>query len=109
MIKIKNTLLGGALAVALSAPPAMAADFYALAGLRGTTPAVLPDEVLAATEGGAICTVTVGIISVTADTGTAGGVCLVGILPTATGGFAILAVANAVPVLVAQFLQVTTF
>jgi len=54
MIKIKTTLLGSALAVALSVP-AMAADFHALVAL-GATPAPLQDEVLASTEGGvAIC------------------------------------------------------
>ncbi|MGH8651403.1 MAG: hypothetical protein ACREYE_04090 [Gammaproteobacteria bacterium] len=52
MIKIKNTLLVSALAVALSTAPAMAADFHALAGLRGTAPTPLEDEALAATEGG---------------------------------------------------------
>jgi hypothetical protein len=103
---IKTTLLGSALAVALSAAPAMAADFHALAGLQGTTPAPLQDEVLAATEGGAACTVAVGLISVTADSGTAGGVCLISILVTPAGGLAIFAVANALPVLAAQFLQV---
>ncbi len=103
---IKTTLLGSALAVALSAAPAMAADFHALAGLQGATPAPLQDEVLAATEGGAVCTVAVGLISVTADSGTAGGVCLIAILVTPTGGLAIFAVANALPVLAAQFLQV---
>ncbi|MGH8659019.1 MAG: hypothetical protein ACREV4_11245 [Gammaproteobacteria bacterium] len=106
MIKIKNTFLGSALAVALSAAPAMAADFHALAGLRGTTAAPLDDEVLAATEGGALCTVAVESISVTADSGTAGGVCLVSILITPTAGIAIFAVANALPVFGAQFLQV---
>lgn len=108
MIKIKNALSGCALAVALSAAPAMA-DFHALAGLQGTTPAPLPDEALAATEGGAVCTVTLGLLSVTADSGTGGGVCLVSILITPTGGMAIFAVANEFPVLAAQFLQVTTF
>ena len=53
---IKNMLLSCALAVALSAAPAMAADFHALAGLRGATPTPLQDEVLAATEGGVACT-----------------------------------------------------
>jgi hypothetical protein len=103
----KTTLLGSALAVTLSATPAMAADFHALAGLQGTIPAPLHDEVLAATEGGAVCTATVGSISVTADSGTAGGVCLVAILVTPEG-VAIFAVANALPVLGAQFLQVLT-
>lgn len=103
---IKTTLLDSALAVALSAAPAMAADFHALAGLQGATPAPLQDEVLAATEGGATCTVAVGLISVTADSGTAGGVCLISILVTPAGGLAIFAVANALPVLAANFLQV---
>ena len=49
----KSILLGGALAVALSAP-AMAADFHALKGLQGATPAPLQDGVLAATEGGGV-------------------------------------------------------
>ena len=103
---IKNTLVSCALAVALSAAPAMAADFHALAGLRGATPTPLHDEVLAATEGGAACTVTLGPISVTADSGTAGGVCLIGILITPTRGLAIFAVANALPITAANFLQV---
>lgn len=103
---IKNTLLGCALAAALSAAPAISADFHALAGLRGTTPTPLDDKVLAATEGGAVCTVTLGPISVTADSGSTGGVCLIGILITPTGGLAIFAVANALPVLAANFLQV---
>jgi len=51
MIKIKTTLLGSALAVALSATPVIAADFHALAAL-GATPAPLEDGVLASTEGG---------------------------------------------------------
>lgn len=100
---IKTTLLGSALAVALSVAPAMAADFHALAGLQGATPASLHDEVLAATEGGAVCTIT-GVA--TADSGTAGGVCLIALLRTSTGGLAIFAVANELPVGVAQFLQV---
>jgi hypothetical protein len=103
---IKTTLLGSALAVALSAAPAMAADFHALAELQGATPAALQDEVLAATEGGAACTVTVGPTSVTADSGTAGGVCLISILITPAGGLAIFAVANELSVLAANFLQV---
>ena len=106
---IKTKLLGSALAVALLVDPAMAADFHALAGLQGTTPAPLHDEVLAAVEGGALCTVSVGLISVTASTGTEGGVCLVSILVTPTGGLAIFAVANELPVTAATFLQTTTF
>ncbi len=103
---IRNTLLACALAVALSAAPAMAVDFHALAGLQGTAPTPLPDEALAATEGGAVCTVIAGAISVTADSGTPGGVCLIGILFTPTGGLAIFAVGNALPVTAANFLQV---
>ena len=102
---IKTMLLGSALALALSAAPAMAADFHALAGLQGATPAPLHDKVLAATEGGAVCMMT-GLINATADSGTAGGVCLIAILVTPAGGLAIFAVANALPVLAAQFLQV---
>ena len=102
---IKTTLLGSTLAVALSAAPAIAADFHALAGLKGATPAPLQDEVLAATEGGAACTVAVGSISVTADSHTAGGVCLISILVTPAGGLAIFAVANAIPIVTANFLQ----
>lgn len=51
---IKTTLLGSALAVALSAA-AMAGDFHALAGLQGAIPSPLQDEALAATEGGFFC------------------------------------------------------
>jgi hypothetical protein len=109
MITIRNTLLNCVLAVALSAGPTMAADFHALAGLQATTPAPLSDEVLAATEGGAVCTVTAGLIAVTASSGTDGGVCLIAILTSPTGGLAIFAVANELPVLAANFLQVTTF
>ncbi len=103
---IRNKVLACALAVALSAAPALAADFHALAGLRGATPTPLDDEVLAATEGGAACSVTLGPISVTADSGTAGGVCLIGILISPTAGIAIFAVANAIPITGANFLQV---
>jgi len=48
---LKTTLLGSALAVALS-PAAMAGDFHALAGLQGAIPSPLQDEALVATEGG---------------------------------------------------------
>ena len=58
MRKIKSALLGSALAVALSTS-AMAGDFYALAGLQGTTP--LQDGVLGATEGGATCSLPEGL------------------------------------------------
>ncbi|MGH8604705.1 MAG: hypothetical protein ACREXR_18550 [Gammaproteobacteria bacterium] len=105
MIRIKNPLLGCALSVALSASPAMAADFHALAGLRGTTPAPLDDVVLAATEGGTVCTATVGLISVTADSGAAGGICLVGILTTPAGVLSIVAFANAFPSSAVNFVQ----
>jgi hypothetical protein len=109
MIKMKSTLLGSAFAVALSAAPAMGADFHALSGLQGATGAPLSDEALAVAEGGARCEVALASITVTASTGTAGGVCLVGILTTPTGALAVFAVANEIPVLAAQFLQVTTF
>jgi hypothetical protein len=55
---IKTTMLGSALAVALSAAPAIAADFHALKGLQGAAPAPLQEGVLAATEGGATCNIT---------------------------------------------------
>ncbi len=98
---IKTTLLGSALAVALSAAPAIAADFHALGGLQGATPAPLQDQVLATTEGGASC----DIGGVVADSGAPGGVCLIGLLPPA----AFFAVTNALPVTAAQFLQVHGF
>lgn len=84
MIKIKNTLLGGALAVALSTAPAMAADFHALAGLRGAPPTPLEDEALAATEGGMLCTATHGLTTVTMDTGL-GGSCAMGLVFNSAG------------------------
>lgn len=97
---IKTTLFGSALAVALSAAPAMAADFHALKGLQGAAPAPLQEGVLAATEGGAICAGP----AQTADT-TGGGVCLASsIVGTVTS--ADFAVANAAPVAVAIFLMV---
>jgi len=94
---IKTTLFGSALVVALSAAPAIAADFHAIAGLQGAAPAALQDGVLAATEGGATCTV------ISADSGT--GVALCSALPPA----AFFAVANAAPVTAANFLQVHGF
>ncbi len=97
MIKMKTTLLGGALAVALSAP-AMAGDFHALNGLQGATPAPLQDGVLAATEGGAACDFTLA----TTD---GAGVCLLAALPS--GAF--FSVANELPVTAANFLQVHGF
>jgi hypothetical protein len=99
---IKTTLSGCALAVALSAGPAIAADFHALAGLQGATPAPLQDGVLAATEGGASCSIGA---DVTADSGATGGVCLIALLPPA----AAFAVTNELPVTAAQFLQVHGF
>lgn len=105
MIRIKNTLLGSGLAVALSITPAIAADFHALAGLGGTTPTPLEDTALAATEGGTTCTATVGLISVTADSGLHGGVCIVGIVTNSTGALAIFAFANTFPSFAANFLQ----
>ncbi|MGH8615577.1 MAG: hypothetical protein ACREYF_27055 [Gammaproteobacteria bacterium] len=60
MRKIETMFLGSALAVALSAP-AMAADFHALAGLQGATPAPVQDGVLALTEGGATCALPSGL------------------------------------------------
>ncbi len=97
MRKIKTTLLGSALAVALSAP-AMAGDFHALAGLQGATPAPLQDGVLAATEGGATC----DFQTATTD---GAGVCLLSALPFA----AFFSVANELPVTAANFLQVHGF
>lgn len=106
---IKNTLLGYALAAALSAGPAMAADFHALGGLLGTTPTPLQDETLAATEGGTVCTVTaitgMGLISVTADSGIAGGACVIGIAANSAGAIAIFGFANTFPTFAANFLQ----
>ena len=48
---IKTTLLGSTLAVALSAGPAMAADFQARADLQGPAPTPLTDAAVTATEG----------------------------------------------------------
>ena len=105
MINIKTTLLGSALAVALSAP-AMAADFHALAGLQGARLAPLQDGVLAATEGGLFCSSVNGSFAGFAD---ATGVCLVSDLPTIATQFASFAVSNELPVTGATFLQVTGF
>src|SRR5918992_179497 len=88
----KTTLLGSALAVALSAAPAMAGDFHALAALQGATPAPLQDGVLAATEGGQnFCSTAVGD---TASTAVEGGVVLCSSLPP----FAFFSVSNQLPV-----------
>jgi len=103
---IKTTLLGSALAVALSAAPAIAADFHALAGLQGVGPAPLQDGVLAATEGGLFCSSVNGSF---AGFAVATGVCLVSDLPTIAGGFSSFAVSNELPVTGATFLQVTGF
>jgi len=103
---IKTTLLGSALAVALSAAPAIAADFHALAGLQGAGPAPLQDGVLAATEGGLFCSSVNGSF---AGFAVATGVCLVSDLPTIAGGFSSFAVSNELPVTGATFLQVTGF
>ncbi|MGH8615574.1 MAG: hypothetical protein ACREYF_27040 [Gammaproteobacteria bacterium] len=105
MIIIKNTLLGGALVVALSAIPARAADFHALAGLRGTTPTALEDEALAATEGGLLCTVSLGLITVSADSGAAGGSCVIGVATNSAGALAIFVFATTFPAFSANFLQ----
>jgi hypothetical protein len=102
---IKTTLLGSALAVALSAP-AMAADFHALKGLQGAAPAPLQDGVLAATEGGLFCTSVNGSF---AGFDVPTGVCLVSDLPTISTQFSSFAVSNELPVTGATFLQVTGF
>lgn len=99
MIKIKTTLLGCALGVALSAP-AMAADFHALAGLQGTSPAPLQDKALAATEGGLSCVSVNG--SAVVD---AGAVCIASDVPTTLGVFSSFTVSNGLPVHTAQFLN----
>lgn len=96
-----SILLGSALAVALSAP-AMAADFHALKGLQGATPAPLQDGVLAAAEGGAVCALGTPFA---ADSQGAGGVCLVSFIGGSQGAF--FSVTNAAPVSGANFLQVT--
>jgi hypothetical protein len=103
---IKTTLFGSALAVALSAAPAIAADFHALAGLQGASPAPLQDGVLAATEGGLFCSSVNGSF---AGFAVATGVCLVSDLPTISTQFSSFAVANELPVTGATFLQVTGF
>ena len=103
MINIKTTLLGSALAVALSAP-AMAGDFHALAGLQGTSPAPLQDEALAATEGGLSC------ISVNGSTvDDAGAVCIASDVPNSAGIFSSFTVSNGLPVHTAIFLHTTGF
>ena len=106
MIKTTTTLLGSALAVALSATSAIAADFHALKGLQAT-PAPLNDGVLATTEGGAVCGV--GISGFGADSGSPGGVCLLSFISHPTGTLVGFSVTNAAPVTGANFLQVTGF
>ena len=104
---IKTTLSVCALALALSAGPALAADFHALKGLQGAAPAPLHDGMLAATEGGSLCAA--------GDGAAAGGlldnvgVALCAALPSLGGDFANFAVFNAAPVTAAQFLQVVGF
>lgn len=93
----KTMLLGGTLAAAFMAAPAMAGDFHALSAIQSTT--ALQDTELAATEGGATCN------SSTVDS--LGGVALCAFLNSgASGGSAAFTVANALPVTAAQFLQV---
>lgn len=96
----KSILLGSAVAVTLSAAPAMAADFQALAHLQGPVPTPLNDATLAATEGGTVC---ISVHGSAADAQATGAVCLVADLP----GLAAFAVANGLPVVAAQFLQVS--
>jgi hypothetical protein len=96
----KSILLGSAVAVTLSAAPTMAADFQALAHLQGPAPTPLNDVALAATEGGAVC---VSVHGSAAAVDVPGGVCLVADLP----GLAAFAVTNELPVVAAQFLQVS--
>jgi hypothetical protein len=90
-------LVSTLVAVALSTP-AMAVDFHALAGLQGASPAPLQDGVLATTEGGAEC----DFAFATNGGGSGGGVCLLSALPNA----AFFSVANELPVVGANFLQV---
>jgi hypothetical protein len=97
---IKTTLLGSALAVALSAGPAIAADFHALKGLQGAAPAPLQDGVLATTEGGATC-------SITADVGAVGaGAAYCGFVIGASGSSSFTPVGVDIP-LTANILNVT--
>ncbi len=94
----KKTLLGGAVAVALTSAPVFAQDFHALSVLQAT-PAQMQDSELASTEGGATCDAT--------TVGSAGGVALCAFLSSgASGGTAQFTVANELPVTAAQFLQV---
>jgi hypothetical protein len=96
----KSILLGSAVAVTLSAAPAMATDFQALAHLQGPVPTPLDDAALAATEGGTVC---ISVHGSAADAQAPAAVCLVADLP----GLAAFAVANGLPVVAAQFLQVS--
>lgn len=96
----KTTLLGSALAVALSSAPVIAEDFHALSVLQAT-PAPMQDSELATTEGGAFCNSAGGS---TAGNGNTGGVCLSADVGGTIGGN--FAVANDIAVGVAQFLQV---
>jgi hypothetical protein len=88
------------------ASPAIAEDFHALAGLQGASPAPLQDGVLAATEGGLLCT---SVNGSSAGFDVATGVCLVSDLPTISTQFSSFAVSNELPVTGATFLQVTGF
>lgn len=99
MIKVKATLLGSTLAVALSAP-AIAGDFHALEGLQGHTPEALPDAALATTEGGATC-------NITPDAGAAGaGAAYCGFVVGASGSISGTPVGVDIP-LTANILNVT--
>lgn len=104
---IKTTLFGSALAVALSVGPAMAGDFHALKGLQGATPAPFDDVALAATEGGAECTI--GIPGFGASNGNPGGVCLLSFISHPGGVLVAFSVTNNAAVTGANFLQVTGF
>jgi hypothetical protein len=101
----KSILFGGALAVALSAAPAMAGDCHALGGLQGTAPAALDDKALATTEGGAAC----ALGTITADSQGDGGVCLLSLIAHPSGAQVGFSVTNALPVTGANFLSVTGF
>lgn len=99
---IKSILLCSALVIVLSAGPAMAADFRALAGLHGLPPSPLHDEVLAATEGGAACSgSTAGAVAVVQ--GAIGDCVITFSLPPPSATFV---VANGLPLSHATFIQV---
>jgi len=101
---IKSILLCSALVVVLSAGPAMAADFRALAGLHGLPPSPLHDEVLAATEGGAACSAHGSTAGAVADIQGAIGVCVITFsLPPPSATFV---VANGLPLSHVTFIEV---